>query len=91
MELLLDALSTEQESFDSFYDPVQSESAVGLARGGPASEEIALPALVRASVELKIDDAWWALEGAIRSWLEDRPAAIYPVWYWMYARGVDEE
>ena len=91
LELLLHAVSTEQESFDRFYDPVQCESAVGLARGGPASEKIALPALVRASVELKIDDAWWALEGAIRSWLEDRPATIYPVWYWIYARGVDEE
>lgn len=81
------ALQQDVETFDGFwYAPATSEAALGLARHPELAESTSLAALVDAGLNLTNDEAWFAIESAIRSWLDPKRAAINPVWYRMYLK-----
>lgn len=81
------ALQQDVETFEGFwYAPATSEAALGLARHPELAESTSLAALVDAGLNLTNDEAWFAIEASIRSWLDHKRAAINPVWYPMYLK-----
>lgn len=88
-ELCQQLLREEPASYDSYYTPLASEAALGLARHPATSESGALDALVDAALAIRHDDEWWAIAAAISSWLDGTEAAINPVWYWTFLYPAD--
>jgi hypothetical protein len=84
VDLCVRSLRSDKEVFDLYYAPVTSEAALGLVRHDATVEATALAALVDAGLCLTNDEAWWAIERSICSWLDHDEAALRPVWYWMY-------
>ena len=83
----ISALQQDVENFEGFwYAPATSEAALGLARHPELAESTSLAALVDAGLNLTNDEAWFAVEASIRSWLDHKRAAINPVWYPMYLK-----
>jgi hypothetical protein len=78
------ALKRDKEVYDRYYAPATSEAALCLARHDATPESTALEALVDAGLDLTNDDAWWAIESSIRSWVDHSEASIHPLWYWTY-------
>jgi hypothetical protein len=84
VDLCIRSLRSDKEVFDLYYAPATSEAALGLARHEATSESTALEALVDAGLSLTNDEARWAIEHSICSWLDHGEASIRPIWYWMY-------
>lgn len=81
------ALEHDLEVFDLYYAPVTMEAALGLARHPEVPRARALAALVRAGLELRNDDAGWAIDSAIGSWIdgdEVPEGSLVTCVYWPY-------
>ena len=92
-QISMNALKSDHEVFDWYYSPVTEAAAFCLARGGVVgvSESEALTALVEAGLDLSNDEAWWAIEASIKSWLDGTDLANpgSTVWDWMYLYPTD--
>lgn len=84
LDLCSRSLKRDKEVYDLYYAPATSEAALGLARHDATPESTALEALVDAALDLTNDEAHWAIESSICSWLDHSEAAINPIWYWTY-------
>ncbi|MBK8591228.1 MAG: hypothetical protein IPN77_19300 [Sandaracinaceae bacterium] len=75
----ISALQQDVENFEGFwYAPATSEAALGLARHPELAESTSLAALVDAGLNLTNDEAWFAVEASIRSWLDHKRAPSIP-------------
>lgn len=84
IELFHDAIANDHEPFKLHYLPAVAEAALGLARSDAVTELEALQRLVDVYLDLDNDDAPFAIETAIASWLEHTEPTINPVWYKIY-------